>query len=468
MVLVAAAYFVPRGISWNADTHLFLTASIVDRGALNIDPLAAFTGDVAAAHGHFYADKAPGLSLLATPVYLLLKYALLGGHPLTSLYAVPEPQRIDFLVRYLLALVYAGVPTAIVTVLLYRFLPRLGVGAHWSAAVALAYGLATPARTFAGEFFSHQLAAALLFGAFVLLYRARQGELDARWAALAGLLLGTAVITEYPTALIALALGIYALTAPATGRRLVWFAGLGAVPPLLVGALYNTLAFGGPLSTGYSHLAGPEAFRTGQAQGFLGITLPHLDALWQTTFGPYRGLFLLAPVLLLAAPGFVALWRLPQWRAEARLVLAVVTVYGLFTISYFAWDGGYSLGPRDFLPALPFLVLPIGALLSPGRDPRWHWAFGALALCSALVVNLATAVGPLVAPSYSSPLTQWVLPQLAAGRLDNNWGLLFRLPGLLQLLPLCLALGGLGLLYWRHTDGHAILAAPWTAGGEDG
>jgi hypothetical protein len=243
------------------------------------------------------------------------------------------------------------------------------------------------------------------------------------------------------------------------------FAILGAVPPLLVGALYNMLAFGGPLSTGYSHLAGPEVFRTGQAQGFLGITLPHLDALWQTTFGPYRGIFLLAPVLLLAAPGFVALWRKAAWRAEATLALAIVVIYGLFTVSYFAWDGGYSLGPRDFLPALPFLTLPMGALLAWGADARWRWAFGALALVSALVINLATAVGPLVAPSYSSPLTQWVFPQLVSGQLDNNWGMLFHLPGVLQLLPLCLALGGLGLVYWRRTDTHATLATAKAASG---
>src|SRR5262249_43839222 len=159
MVLVAAAYFVPRGISWNEDSHLFLAASIVDRGALNIDPLASYTGDIASAHGHFYSDKAPGLSLLAVPVYAVLKYALLGGRPLAALYTLAETQRVDFLVRYLLALVYAGVPTAIVTTLLYRFLPRLGVSVRWSAALALIYGLGTIALPFAGHFFSHQLAA---------------------------------------------------------------------------------------------------------------------------------------------------------------------------------------------------------------------------------------------------------------------------------------------------------------------
>src|SRR5262245_50075057 len=266
MVLVAAAYFVPRGISWNEDSHLFLTASIVDRGALDIDPLASYTGDIASVHGHFYSDKAPGLSLLAVPVYALLKYALLGGRPLAALYALPETQRVDFLVRYLLALVYAGVPTAIVTVLLYRFLPRLGVGVRWSAALALTYGLGTIALPFSSRFFSHQLAAALIFGAFVLLYRVRHGELASRYTLLVGGLLGCAVITEYPTALLVLALVVYGLDLVPTSlaarggvnrRRSALLLAVGAAPALLVGAVYNTLAFGGPLSTGYAHLAGP-------------------------------------------------------------------------------------------------------------------------------------------------------------------------------------------------------------------
>jgi hypothetical protein len=352
------------------------------------------------------------------------------------------------------------VPTAAVTVMLYRFLPRLGLSARWSAALALTYGLATPARAFAGQFFSHQLVAALLFGAFLLLYRARHDGTSTAFVLFAGLLLGWSIISEYPTALIALALGVYALTSPRGGRRLATLVAIGATPALLIAALYNTLAFGGPLNTGYSHLAGPEVFRTGQGQGLLGVTAPHLDALWQTTLGPYRGLFLLAPVLLLAVPGFVALWRRADWHAESRLWLAIVAIYALFTISYFAWDGGYSLGPRDFLPALPFLMLPIGALLAPGRDPRWRLTFAALAICSALIVNLATAVGPLFSPAYDSPLTQWVLPRLVAGQLDNNWGMLFGLPGLLQLLPLGLILAGLAALYWRRLGKHATLAAP--------
>lgn len=447
IVVLAAAYFVPRGISWNADSHLFLSVSIVDRGTLNIDPLASYTGDKSFASGHYYSDKAPGLSLLAVPVYAILKYSLLGGQPYASLFAVPEAQRIDFLVRYLLAIVFGAIPTGILTVLLASFLARLGLSERWRVALALTYALGTIARPFAGQFFSHQLAAVLVFGAFVLLYRMRHGELGARFAALAGLLVGYALITEYPTALIAAALALYALATPATGWRLVGWMAVGAIPPLLVGALYNTLAFGGPLSQGYAHLAGPQIFRIGQAQGIMGVTYPHLDALWQTTFGPYRGIFLISPLLLLAIPGFVALWRRAEWAAETRLWLGIVLVYGLFSASYFAWNGGFSMGPRQFLPALPFMALPIGELLRPAHDRRWRVAAAILAAWSIVVVEASTAVGALFDPTYTAPLTQYVLPRLLAGRLDNNWGLIFGLRGLPQLLPLYLLIA---LILWRH------------------
>lgn len=492
MVLLAAAYFVPRGLSWNADTHLFLTASIVDRGSLNIDPLASFTGDVAASHGHYFADKAPGLSFLAVPVYALLKYTLLGGQPLTAVYAVPAAHRLDFLVRYVLALVFSGVPTAIIAVLMYRFLPRLGVSLRWSAGLALTYSLGTIAHPFAAQFFSHQLAAALLFGAFVVIYRVRQGELSRRHLVWVGALLGYAVITEYPVVLIIVCLGMYAIMPPIvpaiaikrpavssgvgsavaaslarlrtaaenpTTVRIAARLLVGAIIPLALGALYNTAAFGGPLSTGYAHLAGPEVFRAGQSQGLLGITVPHLDALWSTTFGPYRGIFLLSPVLLLTIPGLRAMWRLPAWRGEAILLLAVLVVYGLFSISYYMWDGGFSMGPRQFLPALPFMLLPIGALLGESGHARWRRATLILAAISVVVVELASAVGPLVDPKYPFPMTDWVLPRLLAGTLDNNWGMLFGLPSLLQLAPLVVALALLYHRHWRATYRPATLPA---------
>jgi hypothetical protein len=476
---------------WNADSRIFLTASIVDRAQLNIDPFAAQTGDVARSNGHSYSDKAPGLSLLAAPVYALLKYTLLGGRPYAELFAVPPDQRVDFLPRYLLAVVFGGVPTGLLCALLYAFLARLGVARRWRTLLALTYGLGTIALPFASVFFGHQLGAALLFGAFVLLFRVRHNELGLRYAVLAGLLAGYAVITEYPTAIIAAALLLYALGRPRAGWRPALLMAAGAVPALAVAAGYNALAFGSPLSAGYAHLAGPAAFRIGQAQGLLGITYPHLDALWQTTFGPYRGLFLLSPVLLLALPGFALLARRLAWRVEATLCIGIVVAYFAFTVSYFEWSGGFSLGPRHFLPALPFLVLPIGELLRPVRSLVWRRATVALAAVSIAIVGLATATGPLLDPRFDSPLTEWVLPALVGltpnpaqpaptagavaaafshggvlltqARLDNNWGMVLGLPGALQLLPLAAAISlTLAWRLWRaRLAGMPDAASSW-------
>ncbi|HEY7984770.1 MAG TPA: hypothetical protein VID73_11415 [Ktedonobacterales bacterium] len=450
IVMLAAGYFVARGPMWNADSRIFLTASIVDRGRLDIDPFASGTGDIAAYHGHFFSDKAPGTSLFAIPAYLVLKYTLLGGKPYAAIMAAPPDQRVDFFPRYLLALLFSALPTGVVAALLRAVYLRLGVRRLWADGLALTYGLGTIALPFARVFFGHQLAAALVFGAFVVLLRVRLGELAPRYVAAAGALAGCAIITEYPAALLVALLVAYAANTSADRRRVLAALALGAAPALLVGALYNTLAFGGPLSQGYAHLAATSAFRAGQAQGFMGITRPHLEAIWQTTFGPYRGMFLLSPVLLLAVPGFVWLRRRPEWRAEWWLWLAAVVGYALFTVSYFEWDGGFSIGSRHFLPALPFLMLPLAELTRPERRRAWRVALVALAGASVVIVGLANAVGPLFDPVYRSPLSDLVLPSLVGrapgapasalsplrAQLDNNWGMVLRLPGVVQLVPL--------------------------------
>ncbi len=481
LLFLAYGYFIPRGALWNADTHIFLAASIVDRGQLNIDPYAPYTGDKAAYNGHYYSDKAPGSSLLAVPVYAFVKLTLYQGKtPYLQFLSASDAQRTDFLPRYLITLLVVGLPSALLGGLIFCFLGYLGLGPRRRVVLTLAYGLGTIAFAFSTVFFSHQIAALLLFAAFYVLFRVRRGTLSQRHYLTAGALAGYAIITEYPTALIAGCLALYVFC-PARNWRALLLLGAGILPSLVIAAVYNTLCFGAPWNQGYANLAGPEAFRVGQAQGFLGITYPHLDALWQTTFGPYRGLFLLSPFLLLAVPGFILLFRQRAWRGEAFLWVGIVVIYFLFAISYYAWDGGYSLGPRHFIPALPFLILPIALVLK-----QRGWLQGltvALIACSILIVTLATAVFPLNDPRFDSPLSQRVLPLLLGmqpdpmhpalsaaslwsafwreaplflhAQLDNNWGELFRLPGIWQLLPLLLAAALILLRFWRRASPQA-------------
>lgn len=476
ILFLAYCYFIPRGAMWNADTRIFLAASIVDRGQLNIDPYAQYTGDKAAYNGHYYSDKAPGSSLLAVPAYLFVKLTLYQGkQTYEQLLNVSEAKRTDFLARYLLTLLLVGIPSACLGGLLFHFLAYLGLGARGRFVLVLGYGLGTIAFAFSTVFFSHQITALLLFGAFYLLFCLKRQTISPWNYLSAGLLAGYAVATEYPSVLLVGCLVFYAFWPPKRKRPLLLFVS-GLLPSLCIVAIYNTLCFGSPLSQGYAHLAGPEAFRAGQSQGLMGVTSPHLEALWQTTFGLYRGLFLLSPFLLLAIPGFWLLFHQRAWRGEAILWLGMVLLYFIFTISYFAWDGGYSLGPRHFIPALPFLTIPVACVLN-SRGWGRNIALGLIAF-SITVVTLSTAVYPLNDPRFDSPLTQRVLPLLLGiqpkadhpgvspatlwsafwqdpllthARLDNNWGELFRLPGIWQLLPLCIGISLILGRFWHST-----------------
>jgi hypothetical protein len=477
ILFLAYGYFIPRGALWNPDTRIFLAASIVDRGQLNIDPYAQYTGDKAAFNGHYYSDKAPGSSLLAVPAYALVKLTLFQGKtPYLQLLSDSDEQRTDFLARYLITLLLVGLPSALLGGLFFRFLAYFGLGPRGRLLLTLGYGLGTIAFAFSSVFFGHQIVALLLFAAFYLLFRIRQNALSQRHYVTAGVLAGCAIMSEYPAALIAVCLLLYALSHARHWRALLLL-GAGMLPSLVIVALYNTLCFGSPWNQGYANLAGPEAFRVGQAQGFLGITGPHLDALWQTTFGPYRGLFLFSPFLALAVPGFVLLFRQRAWRSEAILWLGIVVVYFLFAISYYAWDGGYSLGPRHFIPALPFLVLPIALAL---KQRGWLRGLAAASISlSIVIVTLATAVFPLNDPRFDAPLTQRVIPLLLGmqpdpdhpalsaaalwsgfwreaplfthAQFDNNWGELFHLPGIWQLLPLFIGVSMILARFWLLT-----------------
>src|SRR2546423_429364 len=69
------AWFYQAG-GWNQNSRFDLTRAIVERGTVRIDAYEANTGDKSLRAGHFYCDKAPGLSWLC-----VLPAALTPGSP---------------------------------------------------------------------------------------------------------------------------------------------------------------------------------------------------------------------------------------------------------------------------------------------------------------------------------------------------------------------------------------------------
>lgn len=452
-LLLIAAYFIPRGPQSNPDSHLALTYALVEGHSVRIDGFTRLSGknvdllDKAAYCGpatvtatcrHYYSDKAPGMSLLAAAGYELLRPAL-------SPDLLPRGPGADrFLLRFLLTLLAVSLPCALFLAAYWRFIAGF-VGRGGALLVACGYGFGSMALPFSTLLFSHAVTAALVFSAFMLLFRAQRRERSGRLPALAGLLAGYAVCCEYPAALIAGLLSVYAVWGSTRVRAAtVLRYGAGLLAGLLPLFLYNSVAFGSPLALGYGHLT-DQHYAAGMAHGIQGVGLPTWEAIWGSTFSPYRGLFFLSPWLLLAFPGLRGMAR-AGWRREAWLCGAVCGSYFVFEWGYAFWDGGASVGPRHFLPALPFLAFPVAFAL---RERRVRLPATALVALSSAAMLLVIATDPLFGDPYyvrhvGFPLADQTLHDLWTGTLQNNWGLVLHLPGLLSLAPLLFGLWRLG------------------------
>ncbi len=221
-------------------------------------------------------------------------------------------------------------------------------------------------------------------------------------------------------------------------------AALAALAPL---AAYNIAVYGSPISQGYAHLHGAHEFVAGMGHGVEGVGAPSLAALWGITFSPYRGLFVLSPFLLLAVPGFVGAWRRRKDRPAALLCAYAAGAMLLFNSGYYFWDGGVSLGPRHFAPALPFLLVPVACAL---RRPRWYRAGRALIALSIGIVALCCTTVIIFLPGAPDPIVTLALPHLLHGPTPNNWGMLLGLRGPAALLPFAAAEAALAGALW-HT-----------------
>lgn len=474
MLLCVYAYTPPRWQDWNQNSRFDLTLALVEQQTVRIDAYAGNTGDYAAIDGHIYSDKAPGLSFAAVPVYALTRAlrplglgALtqrLGRSPgyaatLTPGGAGLSNERIDFAIALFLAtLVCVALPGAGMAVLIALVVERLWGCRTAGLLTALIIGLATPVFTYAGAFYGHVPAAACVLAAFALLVLRPAGELRRGRLALLGLLLGWAVITEYPAAVSALPVALWAVLL--ARWRAVAFGALGALPPLVLLAVYDLAAFGTPLPVGYEHSA---LWQPVHQQGFLSLTYPKWEAAWGLLGSPFRGLFFFAPVLLLALPGAWAALRARGGRAAAIVALSGCMGMLLFTASSAMWWGGFAVGPRYLVPALPLLAMPLGAAIAhlnaqPAR-PRFAGltiVAGLAGLSLSFIWALTFARQGYPPDTIRQPLTDYALPALRSGDLARNFGMAVHLGGLVSLLPplALIAAGGarigMGLLAARE------------------
>jgi hypothetical protein len=310
-------------------------------------------------------------------------------------------------------------------------------GAATFAALALAFG--TPLGAWATTLFEHAAAASWLLAGLVAASLVGRQATSSLRAATAGVLvaapLGLALITSYLTAVPILLVAAYALFCSRhQPRRWILAAGAAAVgagafivAPTLA---YNWAAFGSPFSVGYSHVDGFE----GMQEGVFGISWPDLAALRGLTIDQYRGLLWVAPIVILFPVGLVAMLRERRYRALGVLSGAVAAYYLFVNSGYAYWEGGFSLGPRHMVPALPFLMLPI-ALVWVGGGAALRSLMVALAVIGAAVNVMAMATTVTPDSDYRHPITDLIAPRFFAGDVHSIIGSALGMEGLISLLP---------------------------------
>jgi hypothetical protein len=445
--LFSYAYFY-QAADQSTAARFDLIRSVLERRTLWIDGFCGFnTADIISMGGHYYSVKAPGTSLTG-----LLPWSLISWFLSVPLAARNEPL-MWAIATYLTILISISLPVALLVVLMYRFGKALGATPGRSATIALIMALATILFPYATEMTGEPVAAVCLMTSFYLIFTAATRSNNRR-AGFAGVLAGWAVLGDFPSLLVAAAIGLYALRKLPKWQHVFSFAlGAAAVGGLLM--LYNWGSFGGPFFMSYQGYTLPQNQQfPEQAVGFVGLTYPRLKILWNVLIDPQRGLFFCNPVLLLVIPGLVYFWRSGK-HAECLVILEAILAFVLFNASFgesiVSWGGGTATGPRQVTPAMPFFALALIFL-----PPTWNYVLAALGGLSTLYMLAAVSTNPHFPYEYENPVWQFALPHYFRGDFSFNrdtyfggsnvfgdsvafnLGKLMGLPGPLQLVPLWL------------------------------
>ncbi len=441
-LFLAFSFYYNEYPGWNVSTRMNLIYSIVDTGRLSIDYYMQKHGyeteDVSYYQGHYYCDKSPVLSFMGVPSYWLWAQSKdfmgLKVDPIEG--------------RYPVALSTVCLFGALLGVLLFRFLRKIRPHPTDQLSLVLFYSLGTTAMPYSFLFLSHQAAAFLVFASFCLSYYLLENRdrMASDWfhggLLISGFISGLAMATEQPAGIAVLAMALYVGYRLPDKKVFAWYFP-GIVAALVLPMPYNWACFDSPFRSGYLYEVHP-VFRHEMSKGLMGITYPKWEAFWGITFSEFRGLFFMSPFLIFAFPGFYTLWKSGKFKNEILMSLLIITGFILFNSSYYAWWGGWGIGPRHMVPMLPFLVVGAYAFL-----PRFRFYLYLAGIYSMILMVIVCVTEPQVPDSFMYPLAEFTFPRLMDGvftrSILSEWGFSRGMAVVFYALYLA---GGAGFLYY--------------------
>jgi hypothetical protein len=449
--LVWAFFTHSHAGSDNDRSRMAAVESLVQRGTWIIDesPFSR-TVDRIFVNDHFYSDKPPLLTFIASGIYAVLHE---GFH--LSLDASwcdwdESPCHCRAFcddspdwAYYLLTLTLIGLPSALMLALFYHITGLLGLDNRAALLLTATLGLTTQIFPYSTVFNSHIPAAACLLGGFYALLRAREGRNAHRWLFGAGLLTALASTLDLGVSLFFVAFLGYALWGH---HRRAWPYLLGGLFPIAWMAFLDYQIIGNPLPP-YMYTPGYDYPGSRFPQTLAGNRSPDniMSYGLRLLFGDH-GFFALNPVLLWAVVALVWVLRstpsveshLPPalvtagasdhaqvqvgWhdtsrlRGAAALVGFTSSLFALYFILFTDNFGGTAYGPRWYTVFIPLLFLFAAAqwrnqVLSE-KPGFWTKRFLFLMLVIISFVN-----------SYQGALNPWreAIPLLRLEHAPSGW-----------------------------------------------
>ncbi|MBU1854852.1 MAG: hypothetical protein KKF89_03970 [Nanoarchaeota archaeon] len=344
-----------QSYGWSEVTRLDLIMAVVDDGSFSIDSFYQNTGDRAVINESYYADKAPGLSFLALPVYTVFKH--LFGRPVVGnwLYA-PFSQSYAFLM-FLCVIFTSAFFGALSVVLVYKitgFFPAKEIHRN---IVFLTYGLGSLVFVYSRIFQSHVLSAFLGVLCFYLLLKMKYEKQSKDYSFVIGLLAGFAVMVDYVMILFLVLLFVLLFFYFKDWKKSLKFI-FGSLIFIILILLYNFSITGSLFDSPYFHM--DTSFWDkggGVTQQFNPVVSSIPFVFMRVLFFPYRGLFFYYPVLLFSVIGLFFMFK--KYKFETMFIFFLSLGFVLYNSIMHTWWGGYCFGPRHLTPLMPFLMIPL-------------------------------------------------------------------------------------------------------------
>jgi len=405
-LLVPFTYF-NHSDGWNQGVRLAELHAIVLQHTLRIDDYVSYTGDRALIDGHFYSEKAPGMALAALPPFALTVWTQ------QAMGVDPDSEPARRWSAWISTAASTGLIAALGGVAFFALIDAR-LGALTATIATFGAFLGTITWPHAASLFAHA-------GTIGLPAIALWGTLGPkRRDVIAGLAAGFAVSSEYPAILPGAVLGLYLATLDP--RRMLKY-GLATLPAAALILLNNYAISGSPFRLGYgSNPQFPEMTAT-----TLGFTAPGFDAITGLLVGEYRGLLFWNPVLLMAIPGLLMLWR-----SDRRIAVVVAMSLGLVLLqaaSFFMWFGGNAFGPRYLSPAIP--ALGLAGAYGIKRFPEMGLI---LAVISIALMGMVTAIAIDPPGDVLTPLQSFYIVRIQQHRFALNIGTLLEWALLVSLI----------------------------------